>query len=267
MSTCQRKAFAMGRLMKKVAVISGGGGGIGAATARLFCSEHAKVLLIDRDAEALSQKLEAVRKASPQFECDGHVADVTREEDSKSAINHAIERFGGVDVLINNAAIRRPGAVEALPSGDWHDILSVNLLGSVNLYRTAAPHLRRSGRGSVVNVSSAYAFTGRKGMGLYDATKAALVALTRTLAFEEAEHGVRVNAVCPGSTLTDYHVRRGAVRGVSEGSMQKEQRTDSLLRRWARPEEIAFPILWLASDEASFVTGAALMVDGGLSII
>jgi len=257
----------MGRLMHKVAVISGGGGGIGAATARLFCAEQAKVLLIDSDAEALSQKLDAVRRASPHFECEGHVADVASEEDSKSAIDHTVERFGAVDVLINNAAIRRPGAVADLSRADWRDILSVNLLGSVNLYRAAAPHLRKSGRGSVVNVSSAYAFKGRKGMGLYDATKAALVALTRTLAFEGAEHGVRVNAVCPGSTLTDYHVRRGAARGVSEETMQNEQRADSLFRRWARPDEIAFPILWLASDEASFVTGTALMVDGGLSII
>lgn len=257
----------MGRLTHKVAVISGGGGGIGAATARLFCAEQAKVLLIDRDADALSQKLDALRNASSRFECDGYVADVAHEEDSKSAIDRAVERFGGVDVLINNAAIRRPGAVETQPQSDWRDILSVNLLGSVNLYRAAAVHLRKSGRGSVVNVSSAYAFTGRKGMGLYDSTKAALIALTRTLAFEEAEHGVRVNAVCPGSTLTDYHVRRGAARGVSEQTMQDEQRTDSLFRRWARPEEIAFPVLWLASDEASFVTGTALMVDGGLSII
>jgi meso-butanediol dehydrogenase/(S,S)-butanediol dehydrogenase/diacetyl reductase len=119
----------------------------------------------------------------------------------------------------------------------------------------------------VVNVSSVYAVTGRSGMGLYDATKAALIALTRTLACEEAAHGVRVNAICPGSTLTDYHLKRGAAQGLSAEMMQSEARTDSLFRRWARPEEIAYPILWLASDEASFVTGAVLMVDGGLSIM
>jgi 2-hydroxycyclohexanecarboxyl-CoA dehydrogenase len=257
----------MGRLIGKVAIISGGGGGIGAATARVFCAEQAKVLLVDSDSAALEAKASALRKISATFELDTYVADVAREDHANGAIGRAVERFGAISVLVNNAAIRIPGPVETVPRSEWDRILSINLLGAVNLYRAAAAELRKSGRGSVVNVSSVYAFTGRKGMGLYDATKAALVALTRTVAFEEAEHGVRVNAVCPGSTLTDYHVKRGAAKGLTEDAMQKEPKTDSLLRRWARPEEIAFPILWLASDEASFVTGAALMVDGGLSIM
>jgi 2-hydroxycyclohexanecarboxyl-CoA dehydrogenase len=257
----------MGRLAGKVAVISGGGGGIGAATARLFCAEGAKVVLIDSDPIALDSKVRALREISSGFELASCAADVAHEDHAGEAIRKAVERFGAVNVLINNAAIRSPGSVEAMPRAEWDRILSVNLLGAVNLYRAAAAELRKSGRGSVVNVSSVYAFTGRKGMGLYDATKAALVAVTRTLAFEEAEHGVRVNAICPGSTLTDYHIKRGIAQGLSEDAMQKELRADSLFRRWARPDEIAFPILWLASDEASFITGTTLMVDGGLSIM
>jgi 2-hydroxycyclohexanecarboxyl-CoA dehydrogenase len=118
-----------------------------------------------------------------------------------------------------------------------------------------------------VNVSSCYAVTGRKGMGLYDATKAAMLALTRTLAFEEAAHGVRANAVCPGSTLTDFHVGRAQASGKSIETLAGERQDTSLLARWARPEEIAWPILWLASDEASFITGTTLMVDGGLHVM
>ena len=257
----------MDRMMGKVAVISGGGGGIGAATARLFCAEGAKVLLIDRDPGTLEAKTSALRKMSAAFELEPCVADVAAEAEAGAAIAKTIEQFGAVDVLVNNAAIRIPGAVETRPRSEWDRILSVNLLGAVNLYRAATVALRRSGKASIINVSSVYAVTGRTGMGLYDATKAALIALTRTLACEEARHGIRVNAVCPGSTMTDYHLKRGAAKGLSEQAMQTEVRTDSLLRRWARPEEIAYPILWLASDEASFVTGAVLVVDGGLSIM
>jgi meso-butanediol dehydrogenase/(S,S)-butanediol dehydrogenase/diacetyl reductase len=257
----------MGRLAGKVAVISGAGGGIGAATARLFCSETAKVLLVDADRDALARKAGGLRESTSPLEFDTCVADVASEQDAKRAIARAVERFGAVNVLVNNAAIRIPGTVEALGRSEWDTILATNLLGAVNFYRAAVAELRRAKAASVVNVSSVYGVTGRKGMGLYDATKAALIALTRTLAFEEAEHGIRVNAICPGSTLTDYHLRRGAKQGLTEELMQKDPRADSLLRRWARPQEIAFPILWLASDEASFITGATLMVDGGLSIM
>ena len=118
-----------------------------------------------------------------------------------------------------------------------------------------------------MNVSSCYAVTGRKGMGLYDATKAGMLALTRTLAFEETAHGVRANAVCPGSTLTDFHVSRAGTSGKSVETLSTERQTTSLLARWATPEEIAWPILWLASDEGSFITGTTLMVDGGLHVM
>jgi meso-butanediol dehydrogenase/(S,S)-butanediol dehydrogenase/diacetyl reductase len=146
-------------------------------------------------------------------------------------------------------------------------MVGVNLIGCANYAKAALPALRLSGKGSIVNVASCYAVTGRKGMGLYDATKAAQLAMTRTLAFEEASHGVRVNAVCPGSTLTDFHINKATAAGKDIEKLKTERQTTSLLGRWASPEEIAAPILWLASDEASFITGTSLMVDGGLSIM
>jgi meso-butanediol dehydrogenase/(S,S)-butanediol dehydrogenase/diacetyl reductase len=119
--------------------------------------------------------------------------------------------------------------------------------------RAALPALRRSGRGCIVDVSSAYAVTGRTGMGLYDATKAGILAMTRTLACEEAAHGVRINAVCPGSTLTDFHVSRAEAAGKSVEKLKTERQTTSLLARRAALQEIPWPILWLASDEVSFI--------------
>jgi meso-butanediol dehydrogenase/(S,S)-butanediol dehydrogenase/diacetyl reductase len=146
-------------------------------------------------------------------------------------------------------------------------MVGVNLVGVANYCKAALPALRSSGRGSIVNVSSCHAITGRKGMGIYDATKAGILAMTRTLAFEESAHKVRANAVCPGSTLTDFHIGRAQAAGKSVEKLKTERQDNSLLGRWATPQEIAFPILWLASDEASFITGATLMVDGGLSIM
>ncbi len=146
-------------------------------------------------------------------------------------------------------------------------MLDVNVIAVSTYCSAALPHLRASGTGSIVNLSSSYAVIGRKGMGLYDATKAALLSLTRTLAFEESPHGVRVNAVCPGGTLTAYHLQRGQARGRTPEEMQAERKTNSLIGRWATPEEIAYPILWLASREASFITGTSVMVDGGVSIM
>ena len=155
---------------------------------------------------------------------------------------------------------------DATPA-EWHAMVDVNFVGGANYARAALPALRRSGRGSIVNVSSCYAVTGRKGMGLYDATKAGQLAMTRTLAFEEAPNGVRVNAVCPGSTLTDFHMTRAQAVGKDVEKLKSERQSTSLLGRWATPAEIASPILWLASDEASFMTGTSIMVDGGLSIM
>ncbi|MDB5732668.1 MAG: short-chain dehydrogenase/reductase [Variovorax sp.] len=257
----------MTRLANKAALITGGGAGIGAATALLFCAEGAAVMLVDADAAALERTVENVRRQVPGARVRGHAADVSDAAEASRAVEQALGAFGRLDVLVNNAAMRNYAALADAQPAEWQAMVGVNLIGTSNYCRAALPALRRSGRGSIVNVSSCYAVTGRKGMGLYDATKAAQLAMTRTLAFEEAEHGIRANAVCPGSTLTDFHVARADKAGKSVETLKGERQSTSLLGRWAAPEEIARPILWFASDEASFITGATLMVDGGLSII
>jgi 2-hydroxycyclohexanecarboxyl-CoA dehydrogenase len=257
----------MNRVEGKAALITGGGAGIGAATGELICAEGGMALLVDADARALAGTMQGIAERVPRARVSTFAADVADADAAARAVEHALQTFGRLDILVNNAAMRNYSAISDSTPGEWQAMVGVNLVGTANYCKAALPALRRSGRASIVNVSSCYALTGRKGMGLYDATKAAILAMTRTLAFEEVAHGVRVNAVCPGSTLTDFHISKAKAAGKDIEALKTERQTTSLLGRWAAPQEIAWPILWLASDEASFVTGATLAVDGGLSIM
>ena len=257
----------MHRVADKAALITGGGAGIGAATGELICAEGGMALLVDANAAALAGTAKVIAAKLPGARVSTFVADVADPAAAVQAVAHALQTFGRLDVLVNNAAMRNYSAIADSTPAEWQAIVGVNLVGIANYCKAALPALRRTGRASIVNVSSCYALTGRKGMGLYDATKAGILAMTRTLAFEEVAHGVRVNAICPGSTLTDFHLSRGEAAGKSVETLKTERQTSSLLSRWAMPQEIAWPILWLASDEASFITGAMLAVDGGLSIM
>ncbi len=257
----------MARLLARRALITGGASGIGAAAANLFCQEGASVLLVDRDPAALEHTAASLGERYPTARVIGLAADVADVDAARQATQVAVEAWGGLDTLVCNAAMRNYSLLSLASPDEWQAMVNVNLLGTANYIRAALPALREANGASVVIVSSCYAVTGRAGMGIYDATKAGLLAMTRTLAFEEAQHGVRVNAVCPGSTLTEFHVRRAQERGKPIDELKQERTDTSLLRRWANPEEIAWPIVWLASDEASFITGTHLMVDGGLSIM
>lgn len=255
------------RLAGRTAIITGGAGGIGAATGELFCAEGANVLLVDTDEGTLVRMAVAIRKAQPDARIDVLVADVTNPGDAAHAVSHVVERFGALNILVSNAAVRNLASIENADLAEWSRVINVNLFGAVAFCRATLAELRKDGRASIVIVSSCYATMGRKGFGAYDASKAALLSLTRTLAWEEAPHGVRVNAVCPGGTLTPFTVGRAQQRGKTEADMRSEVKSDLLMRRWAEPHEIAYPILFLASHEASYVTGVALNVDAGLNIM
>ena len=257
----------MNRLAGKSALITGGGAGIGAAMAELFCAEGAAVTLIDMDATMLTQTCAAVQQKVSGSRVAYFAANVADADAAHAAVAHALAAHGQLDILVNNAALRNNASLADATPEEWRAVLGVNLMGAANYCRAALPALRQRDKASIVNVSSCYAVMGRKGMGLYDATKAGLLALTRTLAHEEAAHGIRVNAVCPGSTLTDFHLNKAVAAGKDVEQLKTERRGTSLLGRWATPMEIALPVLWLASDEASFITGTTLMVDGGLHVM
>lgn len=255
------------RLNKKVALITGAGQGIGAATAALFVQEGAAVMLVDANPEGLKRTRAQLLTTHPQARVDCVVANVADRDLAIKVVTQLVAHWGKLDILVNNAAMRNYSAATTATPQEWQAIVDVNLVGMANYCHASLQELRKSGAGAIVNVSSCYAVTGRKGMALYDATKAAQLAFTRSLAFEEAAYGVRANAVCPGSTLTDFHMQRANAAGKAMDQLQTERKDTSLIGRWADPMEIAWPIFWLASPEASFITGTTLMADGGLHIM
>ena len=253
------------RLSGKKAIITGGAGGIGNATGNLFSAEGAQVVLMDLDKKTLISSKDKIVKHNANVKVSSITTDVSNEKDVTEAMKLAVDEMGGIDILVNNAGIRKFNYLTEATQASWQDILSVNLLGTSFCAKAAMPYLRKSGNGAIVNVSSVYGVIGRKNMGQYDATKAAINSMTRTFAHEEAKHGIRVNSICPGGTLTPFHLARFAAEGMKQKAIDALQADITLMRRWASVDEIAYPILWLASDEASFITGTVLMVDGGKS--
>jgi NAD(P)-dependent dehydrogenase (short-subunit alcohol dehydrogenase family) len=256
----------MARLKDKVAIITGGAGGIGSATGKLFAAEGAKVVLADIDLAALDAVVDDIRGSVAGAEVLPVVCNVGEESAAAAIVSETLAKFGRIDVLVNNAGVRSYEPLDEAKAETWQKILSVNLLSYAYLAREALPALRKSGKGAIVNISSAHAFCPRAGMGQYDVAKAGIISLTKTLAFEEVGNDVRVNAVCPGLTLTPFHVRRFATEGKTEKDLREEKTNHNIQQRWADPSEVAYPILWLACDEASFVTASVLMADGGTRV-
>lgn len=257
------------RLAGKFALVTGGGGGIGEATVRLFWEEGAGVAVVDKDGDAAERVARAIDPGGERLL--PIAADLTRESEAERAVQETIRRFGRLDALANVAGVRVWGPITEATPESWDFILGVNLLAAAYCSKFAAREMTRTGGGSIVNVSSANAIVGRKGMGQYDASKAAMLGLTRSMACDHAEQQIRVNAVCPGPTLTQFHVRRrAAAKGISledaEAEMRAAGASGPLLKRLAEPREIAHAILFLACDESSYVTGATFMIDGGLSV-
>lgn len=255
-----------GRMEGKVAIVTGGGGGIGQATAQLLWEEGASVVLADVDGSEAERAAAEISAGDERLLAIG--ARLDEEPEAQAVVARTVERFGRVDVLANVAGVRVYGPVTEADTDSWDYIVRGNLLQVGYCSKYAVPEMARAGGGSIVNVSSANALSGRSGMAQYDATKAAVLALTRSMAHDHAGDGVRVNAVCPGPTLTMFHVRRRAAatgESLEQARAEIAKGTPTLLKRQADPREIAYSILFLASDEASYVTGATLMVDGGLS--
>jgi NAD(P)-dependent dehydrogenase (short-subunit alcohol dehydrogenase family) len=248
------------RVAGKVALISGAARGQGAAEARMFAREGAAVVLGD----VLLQQGEQVAREIAAAGGDAVFVplDVTREADWTAAVALAEERFGRLDILVNNAGILgRPGILATTPEL-WQHVVAVNQTGPFLGMRAAIPAMRRAGGGSIVNISSALATVGYGESASYTAAKGALTALTRTVAVELAREGIRVNVVHPG--VIDTPMVDDAMGDDEAG--RAAQLEVAPMRRIGRAEEVAAAVLYLASDEASFVTGATLPVDGGLTV-
>lgn len=257
-----------GRMTGRVALVTGGGGGIGEATARLFAEEGGAVGLVDVDRNAAEKAAAAIAASVPDAWVLPLTADVAREPDARRAVADALSRFGALHALVNVAGIRVYRPLAEATDEDWRRIVDVNVLATAFCAKAALPALRAARDATIVNVSSVFGVLGRAGMGQYDTTKAAVLGFTRALAVEEAPHGIRVNAVCPGGTITRYHIERAARQGVSEAELRRSRAQDNgLFGRWAEPREIAYPILFLSCPESSFITGTTLMVDAGKSVI
>jgi NAD(P)-dependent dehydrogenase (short-subunit alcohol dehydrogenase family) len=251
----------MGRLSGKIAAVTGGASGIGEATVRRFVAEGAKVAFADRDADRGKRVMAEIEATGGQALFVE--AQLGREADAAAFVKQAADRFGRLDVLVNNAGIRLYHTVVEASAESWDEILGVNLKGYAFCAKAAIPIMREAGGGSVINVASVRSVTSVGKTTQYDTTKAAVAGLTRGMAADHASDGVRVNAVCPGPIYTPFHERRIRELGRTLEQYQEDAARGTMLRRPGTPEEVAACILFLASDDASYVTGTLLFVDGG----
>jgi NAD(P)-dependent dehydrogenase (short-subunit alcohol dehydrogenase family) len=251
----------VGRLDGRVAAVTGGASGIGEATARRFADEGAQVTIADIDAErGRAVAADITAKGGRAIFRETHTE---REAECAAFIQAARREFGRLDILVNNAGMRLYQTVVDASEVSWDAILAVNVKGYAFCAKAAIPLLREAGGGSIVNVASIRSVVAGSNMVQYDTTKAAVAGLTRAMALDHAGEGIRVNAVCPGPIFTRFHERRAATAGKTFEEFRAEFGRGTMLKRAGTPAEVAACILFLASDDSSYVTGTSLFVDGG----
>jgi len=249
------------RLKDKVAIITGVGAGIGAAVAVRFAEEGAKLLLNDiHEANGL-RTLEQVRGLG----VPAHLvaADIATEEGARSLSERAVAEFGRIDILVNNAADFTQKNVEEATLADWHKVFGVNVFGTALVSKFAIPVMKAQRRGSIVNIASMSGIIAQENFTTYSASKGAEITMTRCMAKDLAPFNVRVNSVCPGCILTSASIREIERLGMTFEQWRDKVAPGHMLNRLGDPVEAANAVLFLASDEASFITAEQLMVDGG----
>jgi NAD(P)-dependent dehydrogenase (short-subunit alcohol dehydrogenase family) len=252
------------RLENKVALITGSGRGIGRAIAHKMAHEGAKVALAEIDAESAQSVAGELQKAG--YEACAIQTDITRESEVQAAVNFVMERFGRVDILVNNAGKNFYYDATTMSEADWDHAMDVDVKGAWLCCKHVLPSMKAAKAGSIINIASVHARITAPGHFPYAAAKSALVGLTRNLALDYARYNIRVNAICPG------WVRTGLVQGWFDQQADPKATEDRVLsfqplQRIGTPEEIANFVAFVASDEASFITGAELVIDGGMSIM
>jgi 3-oxoacyl-[acyl-carrier protein] reductase len=244
---------------RKVVFITGAASGMGRATAHLFADEGARVVATDLNLEGAEQVAKEIREAGG--DARAYALDVGDPDAIERVVDEAAAEMGGIDILVNNAGIAVGALIDAEDYEEiWHKALDVMLTAHARLVRRALPCLKQSGEGRIINIASTEALGATLGTGPYTVAKHGVVGLTRALAMELAKHGITVNCVCPGPILT------GMTSAIPEPAREKFARRRLPLRRYAAPEEVAHMTLNLALPASSFVTGATIPVDGGLTI-
>ena len=245
------------RVENKVVIITGAGSGIGKETALLFGKEGAKVVVADVNDKAGEETAEEIRKnGSEAF--FAHL-DVSNREQSKQVVQDTLERFYKIDILINNAGIIQDALISKMTEDQWDKVISIDLKGPFNCIQAVVEAMTNHGTGEIINVSSIVGLYGNVGQSNYSAAKAGLIGMTKTLAKELGKKGIRVNAVAPGFIYTPMTAT------VPEKILEL-MKEKTPLKRLGQPDDVAYALLYLASDEANFVNGAVLSVDGGLLI-
>ncbi|MFZ2097744.1 MAG: SDR family oxidoreductase [Anaerolineales bacterium] len=244
------------RLAGKVALITGGTSGIGKTTVELFVAEGARVAFTGRR-EQLGRQL--AEQTGAYF----IPADHRRTEDCKRSVEETLSRLGRIDILFNNAGIVVSGTAETTTDQDWEDTMLLNVTAVWRMSKLVLPVMRSHGGGVIVNNASDWAFIGAPAVVAYCTSKGAVVQMTRAMAIDHAGENIRINAVCPGDTFVNRWVKEGFYRGTDAVSEAEARKTDLPIGRVAETIEIARAVLFLASDDSSFMTGSALLVDGG----
>jgi NAD(P)-dependent dehydrogenase (short-subunit alcohol dehydrogenase family) len=250
----------MTSLPAKVALITGGASGIGRATALLFAREGAAIALADVNADAGHRVVDEISQSGGRafFE----PVDVTRTSDCQRLVERTIREFGRIDILFNNAGIIRRATVLELSEDDWDRVMAVNVKSVYLLSREVIPHMQKAGGGTIINTASGWGLAGGAKAAVYCASKGAVVLLTKAMAIDHGPQNIRVNCICPGDTDTSM-LREEAQQLGEENSRFLAESAKRPLGRVGSPDEIAQAALYLASDASSFVTGTALVVDGG----